>query len=113
MFLTTNRVNTFDAAFQSRIHISLEYPELSPSSRRTVWANFLAASPHAHEITPAQLDALALMTMNGRQIKNVLKTAQLLAIKKETPLCFAHVDTVLRLREANALLKNGLTNGAT
>lgn len=41
MFLTTNRVQTFDPAFQSRIHISIDYPQLSIESRRTVWENFL------------------------------------------------------------------------
>ncbi|OJD36616.1 p-loop containing nucleoside triphosphate hydrolase protein [Diplodia corticola] len=95
MFLTTNRVQTFDAAFQSRIHISLEYPELSVSSRLTVWNNFLAASPEKHAITERQLDSLSLMSMNGRQIKNVLKTAQLLASRKETALTYDHVLTVL------------------
>ncbi|KAL1630041.1 hypothetical protein SLS54_000901 [Diplodia seriata] len=95
MFLTTNRVQTFDAAFQSRIHISLEYPELSVSSRLTVWKNFLAASPEKHAITDRQLDSLSLMNMNGRQIKNVLKTAQLLASRKETALTYEHVVTVL------------------
>ncbi|KAF4542533.1 ATPAse AAA+ type core protein [Lasiodiplodia theobromae] len=95
LFLTTNRVQTFDAAFQSRIHISLEYPELSVSSRLTVWKNFLAASPQKHAITSKQLDSLSLMNMNGRQIKNVLKTAQLLASRKETELTYEHVLTVL------------------
>ncbi|KAI9653671.1 MAG: hypothetical protein M1831_005699 [Alyxoria varia] len=41
MFLTTNRVRDFDPAFQSRIHISLEYPDLNADSRRSVWASFL------------------------------------------------------------------------
>ena len=41
MFLTTNRVQTFDAAFQSRIHISLKYPELDTASRKSVWQNFI------------------------------------------------------------------------
>lgn len=95
MFLTTNRVNTFDAAFQSRIHISLDYPELSAESRRTVWKNFLAASSLENTITDGQLDRLALMDMNGRQIKNVLKTAQLLAGRKEVPLAHEHVMMVL------------------
>ncbi|GAM83468.1 hypothetical protein ANO11243_014560 [Dothideomycetidae sp. 11243] len=42
MFLTTNRVQTLDQAFQSRIHISLDYPELSIESRKQVWKNFLS-----------------------------------------------------------------------
>lgn len=95
MFLTTNRVQTFDAAFQSRIHISLEYPELSVSSRLTVWKNFLEASPQKHDISERQLDSLSLMNMNGRQIKNVLKTAQLLASRKDTELTYNHIVTVL------------------
>ncbi|KAL9093035.1 MAG: hypothetical protein Q9165_004173 [Trypethelium subeluteriae] len=95
MFLTTNRVNTFDPAFQSRIHISLDYPELSIDSRKTVWKNFLNQTQQENSITDKQLDQLALMNMNGRQIKNVLKTAQLLASRKESPLTHEHVVTVL------------------
>lgn len=98
MFLTTNRVQTFDAAFQSRIHISLDYPELNIDSRRTVWANFLAqakAQGQENTITEKQLDKLALMSMNGRQIKNVLKTAQLLARRREQTLSHNHIVTVL------------------
>jgi hypothetical protein len=97
MFLTTNRVNTFDAAFQSRIHISLDYPELSIESRKMVWTNFLDASTLENRITAAQLDSLSHMNMNGRQIKNVLKTAQLLARRKSGGkfLTHEHVMTVL------------------
>ena len=97
MFLTTNRVNTFDSAFQSRIHISLDYPELSIESRRLVWKNFLDATSLENRITSAQLDSLSHMNMNGRQIKNVLKTAQLLARRKSGGkfLTHEHVMTVL------------------
>ena len=95
MFLTTNRVNTFDQAFQSRIHISLDYPELSMESRRTVWKNFLSNAPQENSISDKELDRLSEMSMNGRQIKNVLKTAQLLARRKEAALGYSHVMTVL------------------
>lgn len=156
MFLTTNRVQTFDAAFQSRIHISLEYKELDIKSRKSVWMNFLrqhdvaqaaardrppkplasaakaaprrrsaasransVTSPPAttaedaataeadaakalhlkhtlpHEISPADVEKLAAMSMNGRQIKNILKTAQLLASQRGEGLSFKHVDTVM------------------
>jgi hypothetical protein len=72
---------------------SLEYPDLSIESRRTVWSNFLVSQEHA--ITSSQLDQLSYMNMNGRQIKNVLKTAQLLARRKSKPLGHEHVMTVL------------------
>lgn len=36
MFLTTNRVDNMDAAFESRIHLTLQYNELDRASRRQV-----------------------------------------------------------------------------
>merc|ERR1711939_1159242 len=41
LFLTTNRVDTFDEAFQSRIHLPLRYGELSAKAKRRVWGMFL------------------------------------------------------------------------
>jgi AAA+ superfamily predicted ATPase len=95
MFLTTNRVETFDPAFQSRIHISLDYQELSIESRKTVWDNFLNNSTQGHTINTTQLSELARMNMNGRQIKNILKIARLLASRKEEKLSFEHINTTL------------------
>lgn len=34
MFLTTNRVNDFDEAMQSRIHLAIRYPLLSKETRK-------------------------------------------------------------------------------
>jgi AAA+ superfamily predicted ATPase len=99
MFLTTNRVNTFDPAFQSRIHISLDYQELSIDSRKTVWRNFLDASPQEHCITKSQLDSLSRMNLNGRQIKNILKIARLLATRKEEKLSHDHITTTLEVTQ--------------
>jgi ATP-dependent 26S proteasome regulatory subunit len=99
MFLTTNRVNTFDPAFQSRIHISLDYQELSIDSRRTVWKNFLDSSAQEHTITSGQLDSLARMSLNGRQIKNILKIARLLASRKEAKLSHEHIITTLEVTQ--------------
>ena len=99
LFLTTNRVDNIDVAFQSRIHISMEYKPLSTSSRRHVWANFIAASTQAHSFSEEDLDRLAGFDMNGREIKNVLKTAQLLASRKGTSLSYEHVGTVLGIEK--------------
>lgn len=97
LFLTTNRVDNIDAAFQSRIHISLAYGDLSVSSRRHVWSNFLSASSKAHAFSDHDLDELAAHAMNGREIKNVLKTAKLLASKRGAELGVEHVKTVLAI----------------
>lgn len=97
MFLTTNRVDNIDPAFQSRIHISMAYPDLSTESRRHIWVNFLEQLKQPHEFTEKDLDELATMQLNGRQIKNVLKTAQLLAARKKSGLKREFVDTVLAI----------------
>ena len=100
LFLTTNRVDNLDAAFQSRIHISMEYSELSASSRKHVWSNFLGAGgSKSHGFSNEDLDNLAEYAMNGREIKNVLKTAQLLASRKGEALGIGHVKSVLAIEK--------------
>ncbi|KAF2437566.1 P-loop containing nucleoside triphosphate hydrolase protein [Karstenula rhodostoma CBS 690.94] len=99
MFLTTNRVNTFDPAFASRIHISINYKELSIASRRTVWKNFLDNSPQDHVITTKELDELSRLSMNGRQIKNILKIARLLATRQDAKLDRQHIMTTLEVTQ--------------
>ncbi|KAL8771692.1 MAG: hypothetical protein Q9209_002883 [Squamulea sp. 1 TL-2023] len=110
LFLTTNRVNDIDPAFQSRIHISMEYQPLSSLSRRQIWSSFLASmggganSPTKSKLKPyhfedKDLDKLAEYQMNGREIKNVLKTAQLLAGRKGEGLAVGHVESVLGIEK--------------
>jgi SpoVK/Ycf46/Vps4 family AAA+-type ATPase len=69
LFLTTNRVDNIDAAFQSRIHISMAYPELTASSRRHIWDNFLQGLDARGGFEDADLDQLAEVEMNGRHKK--------------------------------------------
>ena len=102
LFLTTNRVDNIDAAFQSRIHISMQYDELSTSSRKHVWNTFLnMGSKEGGEgsFTLTDLDNLAERKMNGREIKNVIKTAKLLASRKGELLGAAHVESVLAIEQ--------------
>ncbi len=103
LFLTTNRVDNIDAAFESRIHLSLQYEELSLSSRYHIWKTFLgAASSGTGYFSEENLQTLSEIPMNGRQIKNVIKTAQLLASRKGVPVNFDNIEVVTKLRAANA-----------
>jgi SpoVK/Ycf46/Vps4 family AAA+-type ATPase len=95
LFLTTNRINNLDVAFQSRIHISMAYPDLTTDSRRKIWLNFLKGKKH--NFSGRDLNELSEVELNGRQIKNVLKTAQLLATRKKSPLRRQFVETVLAI----------------
>jgi ATP-dependent 26S proteasome regulatory subunit len=97
LFLTTNRVSNMDAAFQSRIHVSMAYPNLTSSSRRQIWENFLATSKQKSEISEKDLDDLSEFELNGRQIKNVLKTAFLISVRKRMPLKKEFIETVLAI----------------
>lgn len=73
LFLTSNRVDVFDAAVYSRISVALEYTALSEEERAAVWASLLQAA----SIAPADIDLprLAAIQANGRQIKNALRLA--------------------------------------
>lgn len=78
LFLTSNRVATFDDAFKSRIHVPLKYNDLSVFSRKKIWRNFLSAG-EVVEIDEEGYERLAEAEINGRQIKNVVRTAKSLA----------------------------------
>ncbi|KAF2263488.1 P-loop containing nucleoside triphosphate hydrolase protein [Lojkania enalia] len=95
LFLTTNRIDNIDAAFQSRIHVSMSYPDLTNESRRHIWDNFLQLLDRPQEFSAKDLDELAKVQLNGRQIKNVLKSASLLSTRKKEPLARKWVDMVL------------------
>lgn len=50
-FLTANQVETFDPAFESRIHISLEYPELDRQCRKAIWQRCLRRHNDAQAVS--------------------------------------------------------------
>jgi hypothetical protein len=76
LFLTTNRVETFDEAFQSRIHIALKYAELGIKAKRDIWKSFIAmvrqGGGMADELTNSDYDELARHNLNGRQVSSHL-----------------------------------------
>jgi SpoVK/Ycf46/Vps4 family AAA+-type ATPase len=108
LFLTSNRVDNIDAAFESRIHLSLRYDGLNFDARKQVWVAFLERATEAENFTEEQIDMLAEIELNGRQIKNILKTAQLLATSKGMPLSFDHVQVITNLRAAHAGIPLGV-----
>ncbi|KAF8189902.1 P-loop containing nucleoside triphosphate hydrolase protein [Mycena galopus ATCC 62051] len=98
LFLTTNRVNTFDPAFQSRIHMALKYENLDPEARKRLWKDFLSKlnGGAGANVSEEGYDALAQYDINGRQIKNAVKTAESLASFMEKPLNLEYLETVLK-----------------
>ncbi|KAJ7575648.1 P-loop containing nucleoside triphosphate hydrolase protein [Mycena floridula] len=114
LFLTTNRIKTFNEAFLSRVSIAIKFPELDTAGRFTVWSKFLEMAgckivsselkrPHEESEAPVflrkDLEMLALKGFNGRTIKNLVRTAQALALSCETDLSAEHVMVVVRAQE--------------
>ena len=70
MFLTTNRVTTFDDAFQSRIHFSMKFDDLSPRAKKKIWNNFLEQIPPAEKnVEDEEVESLSRKNVNGRQVR--------------------------------------------
>jgi len=97
LFLTSNRVESFDLAFKSRIHIALRYPELTVPVRRQLWRDFLLRIPENERNLDFERDLpiLGKEEINGRQIKNACKTAAALARKRREKLGIGHLETTL------------------
>ncbi|KAI4608845.1 hypothetical protein J4E83_008884 [Alternaria metachromatica] len=63
LFLTTNRVGTFDEAFTSRVHISLFYPDFDKKTTLAVWQTFINQTVHV-----LKSSGRSHVTINGDEI---------------------------------------------
>jgi hypothetical protein len=82
LFLTTNRISSIDHAFRSRVDLFLPYHDLTSEARRQVWDNFIdRAGRDKFDLAGDSLDKLSQLKLNGREIKNLIKSAQLLSLK--------------------------------
>ncbi|KAI6306758.1 hypothetical protein MCOR34_007871 [Pyricularia oryzae] len=88
LFLTTNRVGSFDDAFISRIHVQLRYPPFKDEERQKVWRTFISKLQRDRGDTMRlNLNAqeyiegkeIRDLEWNGREIRNAFQTAVALA----------------------------------
>jgi len=94
LFLTTNRLKSFDPAFQSRVSIAIKYKRLDFESRKKIWSNFLE-SAGLPQPEPSDLDSLAQFKLNGRQIRNTLRLAAVVASEEGVDLQLRHLQEML------------------
>ncbi|CAO2651416.1 Nn.00g039860.m01.CDS01 [Neocucurbitaria sp. VM-36] len=104
IILTSNRVGTFDEAFKSRVQLALHYPELDEKGRWEIWRNFihgLSKNGYGEGIEMEEirdkLDILARYKLNGRQIRNIVKTARQLAQYRKEPMAYGHIETAIEV----------------
>ncbi|KAK1835761.1 hypothetical protein QBC39DRAFT_339548 [Podospora conica] len=86
MFLTTNRVETLDRAFHSRIHMSISYPRLTPAALSELWTSGITRACGGE--TPGWLSGELLKRLsdsgiNGREVKNIISMAYALADREK------------------------------
>lgn len=95
LFLTSNRIKSFDPALNSRITVALHYPALDQKARAQVWHSMLSAAGS----NPADfdVDALAADNANGRQIKNAVRFAQVMARRKQEKVRQEHCQLASKL----------------
>lgn len=105
--MTTNRVRAFDEAFLSRILVALHFRELSKDAKMQVRRAFLLKVGIQvgvdEDFSETLLEILADRNVNGRQIKNVTRTANSLAVSRRERIGFAHlVETLNAMEEFTA-----------
>ncbi|KAK4246926.1 P-loop containing nucleoside triphosphate hydrolase protein [Corynascus novoguineensis] len=82
LFLTTNRFTRIDHAFQSRVDLFLPYQDLDAATRKQIWSNFIGHfGRDKFDISTEDVDRLSQLPINGREIKNLIKSAQLLKLR--------------------------------
>ncbi|KPM35016.1 hypothetical protein AK830_g11549 [Neonectria ditissima] len=101
LILTTNRVGSFDEAFKSRIQLALAYPRLNEEDRLKIWQNFIQMLPRSGQRVDMEdlkmnLNKLALVEINGRQIRNAVTMARHLAKFRHEMLRYKHMQDALR-----------------
>lgn len=104
LFLTSNRIGTFDEAFKSRIQLSLHYKPLGLPERKKVWRNFIKHLENLSEEKNIDFDdlmdnveKLATKELNGRQIRNSITLARQLAQYEGEMLNHEHLEDVIKL----------------
>jgi ATPase family associated with various cellular activities (AAA) len=104
LFLTSNRGAQFDDAILSRIHLTIEYENLTRYFRRDLWSTFLSKACTMQGpalVEEHDLRRLEYLALNGREVGSrvpLLSTSHLLtAIKIKNIAAIAHA-----LAEADA-----------
>jgi hypothetical protein len=104
LFLTTSLVEEVDPAFPNSAHVTVKFDSLSPKSRSNIWRRPLTKKNDAigldaswtEYVNHPVCDILGKLETNGRDIRNLIRTAYGLAKSEKRPLGLRHVVFVMR-----------------
>ena len=109
IFLTTNLYSTIDTAFRSRVNIHLLFEPLPPASRLVLWHKFLDRLPmETGKVRPLEglergdLEELAKWELNGREIKNAIKTVKMWCDCKEYDMSLLRLESGIKVTAPQA-----------
>ena len=94
LFLTTNRAESIDQAFKSRIHLAIAYPTLSADARCALWDRSIVRANRGQSpewLTIDILDHLVKKKVNGREIRNIVRMGHALARNANRDMECAHI----------------------
>jgi SpoVK/Ycf46/Vps4 family AAA+-type ATPase len=80
----------------------MHYPPLNQDGRWEIWNNFIhslkddAANVNFEELR-SKVDVLARHNLNGRQIRNAVKTAMQLALYRNMSLGYSHLEQTIKV----------------
>jgi hypothetical protein len=103
--LTTNLYSTIDAAFRSRVNIHLLFTPLPFSSRLLLWQKFLSRLPQdaaKPRVSKKDMQELAKWEMNGREIKNAIKTVRTWCVCKEFEMNLLRLESGIKVTAPQA-----------
>lgn len=109
VFLTTNRLASFDAAMKSRIHLALGYVSPGIQIREQMWLQALRNVPKEEmdiEDVDEAVENVLQEELNGREISNAVNTARTIARYEKQRLQLRHIEMVVDVkRDFNKNLK--------
>lgn len=105
IFLTTNLYSTIDVAFRSRVNIHLVFQSLPFSSRLLLWQKFLSRLPGTDiqaKLTEKEMEELAKWELNGREIKNAIKTVRTWCVCKNFEMNLLRLESGIKVTAPQA-----------
>lgn len=102
LILTTNRINSFDVAVQSRVHLAVKYQNFDETQISEIYSIFLKQVKDDDNIEDwgeirgwIKIESRS-SKFNGRQIRNIVSAALGLARAERKKLNSQHLDTIVR-----------------
>jgi hypothetical protein len=132
IFLTTNLYDTIDTAFRSRVNIHLLFQPLPPDARVVLWRKFLdrlppvavvdehgrpvcdgdgkeQLRPMAHALDSEDMKELGLYALNGREIKNAIKTVKSWCECKGYEITLSRLESAIKVTAPQAAKQSAVT----